>query len=97
MYFFFIYYQRWTARSFSSCSWLGNFERIGLLSQSSVLKTVHVAQARVTVHLMTCASQDPVAQITVLLLKPVHIVMIFYQMQIVVKVLIIISYFSNTQ
>ena len=68
-----------------------------LLRRLFVPAIVHVAHKRVTVNLMTCVSQDPAAQITVLLLKPVHNVMIFYQMQIVVKVLIIISYFSNTQ
>jgi len=46
---------------------------------------VHVEHRRVTVNLMTCASQEqPVEKKIVLLLKPVQIVMSFFQKLIVV-------------
>ena len=58
-----------------------------LLSQPLVPAIVHVAQARVTVNLMTSASlEQPVDQKIVLLLKPVLNVMRFFQMLIVVSI-----------
>ena len=57
-----------------------------LLSWLFVPKIGHVEHKRVTVNLMTCASlEQPVDQKTVLLLKPVQIVMSFFQKLIVVS------------
>ena len=58
-----------------------------LLRRLFVPAIVHVAHKRVTVNLMTCASQEqPVDQKIVLLLKPVRIVMSFFQKLIVVSI-----------
>ena len=58
-----------------------------LLRRPFVPAIVHVAHRRVTVNLMTCASQEqPVDQKIVLLLKPVRIVMSFFQKLIVVSI-----------
>ena len=61
-------------------------QRTLLLHQLFVPKTAHVKQTWVTVKPMTCASQDPVDQITVLQLKPVLNVLLTHQILIVVKV-----------
>ena len=55
-----------------------------LPQQLFVPKTVHVEKMRVTVKLMTCATQETVDQRTVLLFKPVQNVLISYQMLIAV-------------
>ena len=58
-----------------------------LLSWLFVPKIGHVEHKRVTVNLMTCASlEQPVDQKTVLLLKPVRIVMKFFHRLIVVSI-----------
>ena len=58
-----------------------------LLRRPFVPALLHVAHRRVTVNLMTCASlEQPVEKKTVLLLKPVQIVMNFFQKLIVVSI-----------
>ena len=58
-----------------------------LLSHPFVPKIVHVAQTKVTVNLVTCASQaQHVDQKIVLLLKPVLNVISCFQMLIVVSI-----------
>ena len=56
-----------------------------LLRRPFVPAIVHAAHKRVTVNLMTSASLEPVDQKIVLLLKPVQIVMSFFQKLIVVS------------
>ena len=57
-----------------------------LLSRQFVPKIGHAAIRRVTVNPTTCASQEPVDQKIVLLLKAAHNVMNFFQMLIVVSI-----------
>ena len=66
-----------------------------LLLQLFVPQAVHVEQTRVTVELMTHASQETVDQRTVLLFKPVlNVLPVSHQLLIVVTVHIIISYLA---
>ena len=68
-----------------------------LLRRLFVQKITHVEHRRVTVNLMTCASlEQHVEKKTVLLLKPVQIVMIFFQKLIVVSTWDLQFLYTNT-
>ena len=67
-----------------------------LLRRPFVPAIVHVEHRRVTVNLTTSAKLEPVEKKTVLLLKPVQIVMIFFQKLIVVSTWDLQFLYTNT-